>query len=52
MNQTYPMNGAVTDLNIWDRKLHKPEIREWSQFNSTEHGKSISWEEVKLGNLL
>ena len=48
-NQTFPMNGAVTNLNIWDRKLTKPEIKDWSQCNSEESGNIISWKELELG---
>ena len=49
-NQTYPMSGSITDFNVWDRKLKQSEIREWSQCLSTESGRTVSWEEAKLGN--
>ena len=49
INQTYPMNGYVTDLNIWDRRLTQSEIRRWTQCNYNEFGKTVSWEDMKLG---
>ena len=49
INQTYPMNGYVTDLNIWDRRLTQSEIRKWTQCNSNEFGRTVSWEDMKLG---
>ena len=50
IKQTYPMNGSVTDLNIWDRKLTQSEIRKWTQCNSNDFGRTVSREDVKLGN--
>ena len=50
LKQTFPMNGAVTSLNIWDRRLTKQEIKDWSQCNSETYGNKISWKDVEVGN--
>ena len=49
IKQTYPMNGSLTDLNIWDRRLTQSEIRKLTQCNSYEFGRTVSWEDMKLG---
>ena len=44
------MDGSVTDLTIWNRRLTQSEIRKWTQCNPIEFGRTVSWEDVKLGN--
>ena len=42
-----PLNGAITDLNIWNRTLSSEELNSWRLCNSLE-GNILNWTTVQL----
>ena len=43
-----PMQGIITDLNIWQKVLTRQEIADWSWCRSDQAGDVISWDSVEL----
>ena len=44
----YPMFGAVTDVQIWDKILDDQQIRRWSECRENDGGNVINWSNVTL----
>ena len=43
-----PWHGAVTDLQVWSRRLSVQETRSWALCRDQQEGDLVSWQEVKL----
>lgn len=43
-----PLNGAITDVNMWNRALSSKELDSWRLCNSQEIGNVLNWTTVQL----
>ena len=43
-----PHNGAITDVNIWNRALSSRDLNSWRLCNSQEIGNILNWTTVQL----
>ena len=43
-----PHNGAITDVNIWNRALSSRDLNSWRVCNSQEIGNILNWTSVQL----
>ena len=47
-NYKFPFNGAITDVNIWNRILSEKETSNWSKCVSNESGNTLNWEKAQF----
>ena len=43
-----PMNGAITDVNVWNRILTKEDIQNWIDCKDSEGGNIVNWVTAKV----
>ena len=44
----FPFNGAITDVNIWNRFLNEKETSNWSSCVSHDSGNILNWEKAQF----
>ena len=46
--KTNPMNGAMSDVTVWNRALDEEEMKKWSQCNSVNKNLTLSWQKADI----
>ena len=48
LDSVYPMYGAVTDLQVWDKVRDEKEIQSWSECRDNVGGNIINWSDLTM----